>query len=98
MASSTDTEALTPQPIEHYCWMEPGKLLAGEYPRDLDDESSIAKINALLDAGVSAFIDLTEIADGLQPYTELLGTAPGCRTSRWEGRSCAPVGLQSRTG
>ena len=47
------------RPIEQCCWAEPGKLLAGEYPRNLDDESSAAKMAALKDAGVELFIDLT---------------------------------------
>lgn len=41
-------------------WVESGKFLAGEYPRNLDEESSLEKIAALKDAGVGLFIDLTE--------------------------------------
>jgi len=63
------------QPIEHCYWVIPGKLLAGEYPRNLDIDSSIQKVNALLEAGVSAFIDLTEKKEGLLPYSELLKSA-----------------------
>ncbi len=48
------------RPIENCYWVAPGKLLAGEYPRNLDDESSPDKIARLIDAGISAFIDLTE--------------------------------------
>ena len=50
-------------------------MLAGEYPRNKDDESSQEKINALLRAGVKAFIDLTEESEGLQPYSGLIGAA-----------------------
>jgi len=63
------------QPIEHCYWVVPGKFLAGEYPRDKDMNSSISKINSLIGAGVSAFIDLTEKYEGLLPYSELIGTA-----------------------
>lgn len=58
-------------PIKHCYWVVPCKLLAGEYPRDLDDVSSRAKIKALLDAGVTTFIDLTTLDDGLKPYVHL---------------------------
>ena len=61
-----------PRPIEMCYWVIPGKLLAGEYPRNIDEESSMQKMAALKDAGVSAFIDLTEADEGLKPYKNLL--------------------------
>ena len=47
------------RPIPYCYWVVPGKLLAGEYPRYLDEESSREKVRKLTDAGVTAFIDLT---------------------------------------
>lgn len=64
-----------PRPIEMCYWVVPGKLLAGEYPRNLDETSSREKLAKLTDAGVSVFIDLTnpETTDGhLKPYAYLL--------------------------
>ena len=61
------------KPIPNSYWVVPGKLLAGEYPRDLNAASSAEKMKALTDAGVSTFIDLTAPADGLMPYGEWLG-------------------------
>ena len=64
-----------PRPIEMCYWVVPGKLLAGEYPRNLDEESSREKLRRLTDAGVSVFIDLTnpDTTDGhLKPYSYLL--------------------------
>ena len=66
-----------PLPIPHCYWVIPGKLLAGDYPRTLDDESSRAKLKQLTDAGVTAFIDLTESGERtlhgpMQPYRNLL--------------------------
>ena len=46
------------RPVENCYWVIPGKLLAGEYPRNYDHESSPGKVAVLTDAGVSAFIDL----------------------------------------
>ena len=61
------------QPIKHCYWVVPGKLLAGEYPRNKDEATSQKKINALLEAGISVFVDLTEETEGLLSYTTLIG-------------------------
>ena len=63
------------QPIEYCYWVVPDKFLAGEYPRNKDKNSSISKINSLIGADVSAFIDLTEKNEGLLPYSDMIGTA-----------------------
>jgi protein-tyrosine phosphatase len=60
------------QPIKHCYWVVAGKLLAGEYPRTLDEESSKKKLQNLLDSGIRVFIDLTEKNEGLLPYSPLL--------------------------
>ncbi len=44
-------------------WVEPGRLLAGEYPGGLEDDVARRKIGALLDAGVRTFVDLTEAGE-----------------------------------
>ncbi|MDQ6716595.1 MAG: ADP-ribosylglycohydrolase family protein [Actinomycetota bacterium] len=59
----------------HAYWVEPGRVLAGEYagadrsPKDRD------KVNLLVDAGVRTVIDLTAPADGVAPYAPLLEEA-----------------------
>lgn len=67
------------RPIRYCYWVEPGKLLAGEYPRDLDGGSSEEKIGALKDAGVTTFVDLTEEDEEYlqppQPYADLAAPA-----------------------
>jgi len=60
------------RPIKQCYWVVPDRFLAGEYPRTTDEKSSQDKINALLDAGVTAFIDLTEENEGLLPYAHFL--------------------------
>jgi hypothetical protein len=52
-------------------WVEPGRLLAGEYPGAADVEAARAKLRALLECGIRTFIDLTE-QDELEPYAGLL--------------------------
>lgn len=63
---------ITINPIKNSYWVIPDKFLAGEYPRDLDEKSSIEKIKALVNAGIRAFIDLTAKDDNLKPYDYLL--------------------------
>lgn len=60
------------KPIPNSYWVIPGLLLAGEYPRNPDEPSSIEKLQALTDGGITVFIDLTTPADGLISYRSLL--------------------------
>ena len=76
------------QPIEHCYWVVPGQFLAGEYPRNLDDESSPAKLAALADAGIAAFIDLTEAGE-LRPYSQWLNP-PSQSYQRFPIRDLSP--------
>ena len=56
----------------HAWWVEPGRLLAGEYPGSLSEPKARVKLRILLDAGIDSFVDLTE-KDELDPYgTNLL--------------------------
>ena len=51
----------------HAWWVEPGRLLAGEYPGSRTHASTVAKVRALVAAGVES-IDLTTPADHLDSY------------------------------
>lgn len=57
--------------MNHY-WVEENKLLAGEYPRNVDDASSQRKMDVLIELGVTAFVDLTHDDDGMEPYTHFI--------------------------
>lgn len=52
-------------------WVEPGALLAGEYPGSHEEAESAARLDALREAGVTSFLDLTEEGE-LPPYQPLL--------------------------
>jgi len=52
-------------------WVRPGALLAGPYPATRGDERGRASLGALLDAGVSVFVDLTEAGE-CPPYDAAL--------------------------
>jgi predicted protein tyrosine phosphatase len=46
-------------PLPESYWVEPGRLLAGEYPAQFEGELTRKRIEALIDAGFDTFIDLT---------------------------------------
>ena len=48
------------QPIPDSYWVAPQVLLAGEYPGARTEEEAREKLEALLDAGIRSFLDLTE--------------------------------------
>jgi hypothetical protein len=54
----------------HGWWVEPGAVLAGEYPGATSPEGARAKIGLLVDHGVRTFVDLTQPVDGLEPYVD----------------------------
>ncbi len=59
-------------------WVVPGVLMAGPYPGDLTRRVARAKLDALLDAGVTTFVDLTEEGE-LRRYARLLGEVARAR-------------------
>lgn len=61
-----------PPPYPNSYWVQPGRLLAGEYPGAFMPTVARRKLRLLLDAGVTFFLDLTHPADGLEPYDDLL--------------------------
>ena len=64
-------------PIADSYWLIDGQLLAGEYPGSLDDADAARKIRGLLEIGIRSFIDLTEVADPLEPYEPILREVAG---------------------
>jgi hypothetical protein len=61
-----------PRPHANCYWLIPTQLLAGEHPGSVDSAAAAARIDALLDAGVRQFIDLTGDEEGPEPYAALL--------------------------
>ncbi len=59
-------------PYPESYWVEPGKLMAGEYPGEYDEELTRQRIISLLRCGLNSFIDLTRRADSFHPYHEVL--------------------------
>lgn len=66
-------------PTHHSYEILPGRFHAGEYPGEQTESRARAKVQAMLDAGVQAFIDLTEEGE-LASYAHLL--PPGIHHER----------------
>lgn len=61
------------RPHANTYWVEPGRILAGEYPGAHTPDAAVEKVGRLLDAGIDTFIDLTEPHE-LSPYEQVLRT------------------------
>jgi len=59
------------RPLPESYWVEPGRLLAGEYPGQFEGELTRRRIDALIEAGFDTFIDLTR-PNELAPYEKTL--------------------------
>jgi hypothetical protein len=56
----------------HAWWVEPDRLLAGEYPGHREADRARRKLDLLVDAGTRTFVDLTTPGDHLEPYEPLI--------------------------
>lgn len=65
------TSETSPRPLPNSYWVVPGRFLAGEYPGASSNAEARAKLRALLESGITHFVDLTE-AHELRPYSGLL--------------------------
>lgn len=63
----------------HAWWVEPDRILAGEYPGHPDHARATDKIGILIDRGVRTFLDLTTAEDNLEPYERLVDEASSAR-------------------
>jgi len=63
----------------HAWWVQPGRLLAGEYPGHVSPARARRKVDLLVDAGIRTFIDLTAPADRLEPYQPLIAEVRSAR-------------------
>lgn len=65
MSTDPFTSGTSPVPIPNSYWVRPGQLLAGEYPGSMSRPEAMERVQKLLNAGVTSFVDLTE--DGEMP-------------------------------
>ncbi len=59
-------------PIPGSYWVDPGRLLAGEYPGSSDPAEADVRLRRFGESGVTLFVDLTEAVEPLAPYHRLL--------------------------
>lgn len=59
------------RPIPESYWVEPGRLLAGEYPGRYENELTRKRIDAFIEDGFNVFIDLTK-PNEMSPYSDFL--------------------------
>ena len=84
-------------PIPNAYWVEPLRLLAGEYPGTRRAEDTAGRLAALLAAGIDCFIDLTE-PDELEPYEAVLRQVSpvGEADITWTRRPIRDFGVPTR--
>lgn len=58
-------------PLPGSYWVLPGRLLAGPYPGSPDPDRTRERLSRLCEAGVTAFVDLTQDGES-EPYVPLL--------------------------
>ena len=70
-------------PTDGY-WVIEGRLMAGTYPGSESESVAKANLEALLDEGVTCFVDLTEEGEGppLLPYSAQLREVASARNAR----------------
>jgi protein-tyrosine phosphatase len=86
--------------VLHAWWVEPGRLLAGEYPASLSPGKTAEKIRLLVEAGVESIVDLTTPQDRLDSYEEALivATAKARRSIRHFARPIPDMGVIDQDG
>lgn len=70
-----------PRPHANCYWLVAGRLLAGEHPGALALAATAARLDALLDAGVREFVDLTAEHEGPGPYLPVLARRAAARAA-----------------
>jgi protein-tyrosine phosphatase/ADP-ribosylglycohydrolase len=70
MSTDPFTVGTASVPIANSYWVRPGRLLAGEYPGSMSRAEAMERVQKLLHAGVTSFVDLTE--DGELPAYDAL--------------------------
>ena len=68
--SSAGPDWTTPRPSDATYWVVPGRLLVGEHPGSRSRAQSMERLRRFLEAGITCFIDLTELDES--PAYEML--------------------------
>jgi ADP-ribosylglycohydrolase len=71
--AETKAAKMAERPLPNTYWIEPGRLLAGEYPGAMLAQATEERLRRFLDAGINFFIDLTRPGE-LPEYERVLAT------------------------
>ncbi|HTE39370.1 MAG TPA: ADP-ribosylglycohydrolase family protein [Steroidobacteraceae bacterium] len=82
-APSAAAKPLPKSPLPNSYWVVPGRLLAGEHPGANNLSDTTDRLQALLCAGVTMFVDLTEAGE-VPEYSHLLIYAAGVEPIKYE--------------
>jgi hypothetical protein len=81
--STAGTATAQPRPIPDSYWVVPGRFLAGRYPGSWDPDETSSTLARLLGAGITRFMNLTQLGEGderaYEPLLEEAGRAVGRR-------------------
>ncbi len=81
--AETKAAKMAERPLPNTYWIEPGRLLAGEYPGAMLAAATEERLRRLLGAGINFFIDLTQPGE-LPDYERVLATlAPAAGYKRF---------------
>ena len=96
----TNGESWPHDAVLHARWVQPGRLLAGEYPGHPYPEKAATKLRLLIDSGIGSIIDLTTDADHLTPYREILQAEAekACRTVHYYSHPIPDLGVTDDAG
>jgi len=59
-------------PFPNSYWVLPGEFLAGEHPGGMEEANTILRLQALLDAGIRTFVNLTEEEERMPGYARVV--------------------------
>jgi ADP-ribosyl-[dinitrogen reductase] hydrolase len=96
MSSTRPTaERAPPRPLPGSYWVVPRRLLVGEYPGSRSRADAMERLKRVLAAGVTLFIDLTDVSE-LPSYESLLPFAtPAGRRVEYQRETIADHGVPS---
>lgn len=66
------TESVISSPLSESYWIEPGFFLAGEHPGGFDELETRRRLRSLIRLGITSFIDLTQLEEGVPDYSNVL--------------------------
>lgn len=88
-----------PVPIGNSYWVVPGRLLAGEYPGEVDEQATRRRLERFLAMELRTFIDLTGVGEhGRHSYVPILRSMAGEQQVLYHNLPISDMGLATTEG